>query len=127
MRVRCCKFTRGVVGVALLLLTLSMAGPVGAQTLNEEGKKELPNIITPNGDGVNDELKLESSQELVLMIFNRMGNEVFRVAAKQITWDGTNAYGRALPDGIYYYTLSDPAGEFAVNRGFLYISRSTMK
>ena len=115
-------------GGLLFLLLISMVPLLlRAQILNEEGKKEVPNIFTPNGDGINDLLKLESAQELDFTVYNRLGNVVYRYASKTIEWDGTNAYGDALPDGIYYFTLVDPAGEYAVNRGFFYISRASVK
>ena len=61
------------------------------------------NVITPNGDGVNDYLVFPNIQkypENVVRIFNRWGVEVAYFPTYRNTWD---AYG--LPDGVYYYVI----------------------
>lgn len=65
----------------------------------------MPNIITPNGDGQNDQLKIEGlvNKEWALTIYNRWGKEVYRSPAYAQDW---NAAG--LPGGTYYYRLWQP-------------------
>lgn len=71
---------------------------------------QLVSIITPNGDGDNDELVfkgLEVFPENRLTIYNRWGNIVFKRSRYQesdILWDGTNG-GEELPADTYYYVL----------------------
>lgn len=62
----------------------------------------LPNIITPNHDGLNDIFPVRSLGPDLwdIVIFNRWGREVYQAAPYQDTW---NAEG--LPDGLYYYWL----------------------
>ena len=63
----------------------------------------IPNIITPNGDGINDLFQvtnLEYYQNSVLMVFNRWGKKVHEDPCYLNTWDGEN-----LADGTYYYIL----------------------
>src|SRR5690606_4960324 len=64
----------------------------------------IPNVFTPNGDGVNDEfqirnLPLEGGK---MIITNRWGKIVYRNEAynEEKYWDGGG-----LSDGIYYYKL----------------------
>ncbi|RYZ16579.1 MAG: T9SS type B sorting domain-containing protein, partial [Sphingobacteriales bacterium] len=66
----------------------------------------VPNIITPNGDGVNDVFVAKvSNLPLHLQIFNRWGNLLFETDNYQHNWGGSD-----LPHGVYYYHLSTPDG-----------------
>lgn len=68
------------------------------------GNIKVPNVITPNGDGKNDVLKvdgIELYKENTIAIFNRWGNEVFRSqGGYQNNWDGNG-----LSEGTYFYVL----------------------
>lgn len=72
----------------------------------------VPNVITPNGDGVNDLWNIADLLEVFpdneVVIVNRWGDEVFRTKNYGITndkkWDGTYK-GEKLPDGTYYYVI----------------------
>jgi gliding motility-associated-like protein len=50
----------------------------------------VPNAFSPNGDGVNDVVKIEGKGiiELTFRIFNRWGEMVFETRDKNIGWDG---------------------------------------
>ncbi len=50
----------------------------------------VPNAFSPNGDGVNDVVKIEGRGivELVFRIYNRWGEKVFETRDKNIGWDG---------------------------------------
>jgi gliding motility-associated-like protein len=66
----------------------------------------VPNIITPNGDGQNDRLIIGglATKDWALVIYNRWGQEVYRSLAYAQDWSAA-----ALPGGIYYYRLWQPA------------------
>ncbi|MFI5218313.1 MAG: gliding motility-associated C-terminal domain-containing protein [Bacteroidia bacterium] len=68
---------------------------------------ELPNIITPDGSGDNDELvpfPYRNVQDIDLTIFNRWGQIVFSTTDPDINWNGrVNNSGKDCPDGVYYY------------------------
>lgn len=68
----------------------------------------VPNVITPNGDGVNDVWRITELQEVFLdnelVIVNRWGDEIFREKNYQNRFDGTYK-GNKLPDGTYYYLI----------------------
>ena len=69
---------------------------------------ELPNVFTPNGDGLNDYftplLPFKYVRDIDLKIFNRWGSEVFRTTNPMINWDGKNEQTKTIcSDGVYYY------------------------
>lgn len=66
----------------------------------------IPNVFSPNGDGINDEFLVEKfrPEEFLLTIFDRWGNEVFSNQDGTDAWDG-NYRGGASPEGTYFYTL----------------------
>jgi gliding motility-associated-like protein len=72
----------------------------------------VPNVITPNGDGVNDLWNIADLTEVFsdneVVIVNRWGDEVFRQkgygTSQAKKWDGTYK-GEKLPDGTYYYII----------------------
>ncbi|MBH1960018.1 MAG: gliding motility-associated C-terminal domain-containing protein [Flavobacteriia bacterium] len=68
----------------------------------------LVNVITPNGDGLNDVLDysdLRIKQDVSIKIFDRYGNLVFTSKDNQFIWDGKLS-GRALPTANYWYVLN---------------------
>ncbi len=64
---------------------------------------EVPNVVTPNGDGRNDVLDLRR-RGLKLEIYNRWGKPVL------LTDDYPNTWGPGVPIGTYYYLLTAPNG-----------------
>ena len=83
----------------------------------------VPNIFTPNNDGVNDTFKikgLESYPNSQLIVFNRWGNEVYRSTNYLNNWDGGN-----LAEGTYYYILNrrEHTGEITPLKGWVFIKR----
>jgi gliding motility-associated-like protein len=75
---------------------------------------DIPNVFTPNGDGINDVLVPFYSKNnnpkanvdhIDMVIFNRWGNIVFETNDPMINWDGKNQKNnRDCPEGVYYYT-----------------------
>ena len=66
----------------------------------------IPNSFTPNGDGVNDELKVYGNQIdfMEFYVVNRWGQTVFESNDPDIGWNGT-FLNEALPPDVYGYTL----------------------
>ncbi len=65
-------------------------------------------IITPNGDGLNDNLYIDNIERYpdnLLIVFNRWGGEVYRKKNYKNDWNGT-IDGVSLPTGVYFYVLS---------------------
>ena len=69
---------------------------------------KLLNVITPNGDGLNDVLDysdLRVKKEVKILIFDRFGKKIFsNKNSTSYIWDGTEN-GRPLPSGSYWYVL----------------------
>jgi gliding motility-associated-like protein len=84
---------------------------------------DVPNVITPNGDGVNDVLVFfdEIFSEFSVTIFNRWGNKVYTVKNQKgvFVWDGTDGNQNFLEDGVYFYTLDGTFldGKFFAKKG----------
>jgi len=67
----------------------------------------VPSAFTPNGDGVNDILKVRGGplKTMDWRIFNEWGNEVFHSTAQDDGWDGTYK-GKIQPQARYVFILT---------------------
>jgi gliding motility-associated-like protein len=61
----------------------------------------FPNIITPNGDNINDEVdfSIYEFSKMQLDVYSRWGNKVFESSDPSIAWKPNDV------DGTYFYTL----------------------
>lgn len=70
---------------------------------------ETFNIFTPNSDDKNDYfyIKTKNVKSYNVFIFNRWGEEVFRLNEKNEFWNGKNQKGNIdLPEGTYFYIVT---------------------
>jgi gliding motility-associated-like protein len=67
----------------------------------------IPNVFSPNGDGINDEFFIINTgmTSLNCEIFNRWGQLLFTITAPHQSWDGKTPNGQKAPDGTYMYLL----------------------
>ncbi|MFN8776366.1 MAG: gliding motility-associated C-terminal domain-containing protein [Flavobacteriales bacterium] len=69
----------------------------------------LPNIFTPNGDGLNDQFvpfEHRHVRDIDLKVFNRWGTLVFETNDPDINWGGVSSEtGQMVADGPYYYVV----------------------
>lgn len=67
----------------------------------------IPNIITPNGDGVNDffELTLTGYEDFSCAIFNRWGETVYKTDQPSMFWDGSALGKGKASDGVYFVVI----------------------
>jgi gliding motility-associated-like protein len=67
----------------------------------------ISNVITPNGDGINDYFELPNSGiiDYRISIFNRWGITVFESTEAKSVWDGRDASGNIVTPGTYFYLL----------------------
>jgi len=73
----------------------------------EKKKFSYMNVITPNGDGINDLWKIDDIkqyQPCKLAIYNRWGDELYSNNNYNNDWNGTYK-GKSLPEGTYYFVL----------------------
>ncbi len=98
--------------------------PVSILNIYDFENFDFPNVITPNGDGVNDSLDIngyyKTCQEYKLMIYNRWGQVVYEQTIGTPSFSGKEKNDADLVDGIYFYTLS--YGEQR-KTGFIHILR----
>lgn len=71
----------------------------------------IPNIFSPNGDGVNDQFFIINSgiNSLTCYIYNRWGELLYTINAPNQAWDGRTPNGGNAPDGTYFYILQAQA------------------
>ena len=85
---------------------------------------DFPNVLTPNGDGNNDELDIEamfkSCQEYQLKLFNRWGNLVYAGKRFDTPFNGKDVNGTILQDGVYFYLLEV---DQQAKSGFIHVIR----
>jgi gliding motility-associated-like protein len=69
----------------------------------------IPNAITPNADGNNDEWIIENIAlfpNALIQIYNRWGQQIYQGGAFSKKWDGKTDKGSPLPAGSYIYTIN---------------------
>lgn len=73
-----------------------------------ESRLEMPNAFTPNGDGINDVLRVKEGYKSIVTfkasVFDRWGKKLYEWNDPAGGWDGTSG-GRDVPDGAYYLNL----------------------
>ncbi|GAB4449637.1 MAG: hypothetical protein OHK0036_06910 [Bacteroidia bacterium] len=82
---------------------------------NECNTYSVPNIFTPNGDGINDTWGINFKyphlvENFYLVILDRWGVKMFVSDQSNARWDGRTISGEPVPTGTYYYTA-----EFKIN------------
>lgn len=84
----------------------------------------IPNLFTPNGDGLNDLFVIRGLQQYdqrELIIINRWGNQVYSNKNYNNDWDGGS-----LSEGTYYYILTvRKQGATSTFKGAIAIVRQT--
>lgn len=90
---------------------------VTEEFLNEREYKyfsiEMPNIFSPNGDGVNENFnavldQLNDPLVTYFVISDRMGKVVYiynKDTSAEAIWDGRYPSGETLPIGVYFYKM----------------------
>lgn len=70
--------------------------------------ERIPNLLTPNADGINDLWWIEFSpgvENVRWGIVDRWGRAIFEANDPAIRWDGSFK-GQVLPEGVYFWWLS---------------------
>lgn len=90
---------------------------------------EVPNVFTPNNDGINDCFKLKNVTHIPngfdVYIYNRWGSKIFGSDNPGFNWDGTSSDGDRASDGVYFYLISyhDNCGEIYIRSGYVTLIR----
>lgn len=80
----------------------------------------VPNAFSPNGDGANDEFRVEyrSIKEFHCWVYNRWGKLVYEWTDPAKGWDGT-INGQPAPEGAYYYVIRALGTDADKNAGYV--------
>jgi len=85
-------------------------------------KIEMPNIFTPNNDGINDFYLtyIENIMEFEAIIYNRWGQEIYRWQNGNEGWNGYLNGNEKASEGTYYYLVTAIGlnGEYFKLEGF---------
>ncbi|MCX7651154.1 MAG: gliding motility-associated C-terminal domain-containing protein [Flavobacteriales bacterium] len=83
----------------------------------------IPNVFTPNGDGINDEFKIVATGVKLFRctIFNRWGNEIFSWDDVNEGWNGKSVFGGRAPSGVYVFVaeITNLSGDIQSLRGHI--------
>jgi len=76
--------------------------------LNKEAS--IPNVFTPNEDGMNDyfyigEWNNECTTNFFMEIYDRWGIKMFETKSSNVFWDGKTTAGVNVVEGVYYYII----------------------
>lgn len=84
---------------------------------NDIATIDFPTVITPNSDGMNDELFIENLNfPYSFKVYNRWGETVYSISNRSsIQWNGRSD-GQQLSEGVYYYVFS---GKLVNRSGFV--------
>lgn len=94
---------------------------IDACSLSETGNAyEIPNVFTPNGDGLNDMFVikgLENDDEV--QVYDRWGIPLSQFNGEKVGWDGYTTAGIKCSNGVYYYVVQKTNGE--IIKGFIHL------
>jgi gliding motility-associated-like protein len=99
-------------GVYTVTLVASNGSCFGLDTaviiVNDATSIVIPNIFSPNGDGINDVFYIATTgmSSLHVDIFNRWGQLVYTLGSINQSWDGKLNNGNQATEGTYYFILS---------------------
>lgn len=85
-----------------------------------ESYLHVPQVFTPNGDGMNDEFRVDyqSIAEFDCRVYNRWGKLVYEWTDPAKGWDGT-INGRPAPEGAYYYVIRAKGTDADKDAGYI--------
>jgi gliding motility-associated-like protein len=88
---------------------------------------ELPNVFTPNNDGINDFLIIntEGLTEFSLVVLDQRNKIIYTSQDTTISWDGLSFSGETVPSGnyVYFITARDSTGNLVTKHSVLRIER----
>lgn len=83
----------------------------------------IPNVFTPNGDGINDTYHIDNlcfGNNFLFSVFNRWGEKIFETGEKNFHWDGSTFNKKNAVSGVYFYILLSGDHEY---HGFITLIR----
>jgi gliding motility-associated-like protein len=96
------------------------------QKFDVKEKLYIPNVFTPNGDGVNDFFTIVTNGKTAyhFQIFTSSGQLVFEQTSRTLSWDGITSSGGKALTGTYFYILEPgPSNSKKPYSGFFMLLR----
>jgi gliding motility-associated-like protein len=90
---------------------------------------DLPNVLTVNGDNLNDGWSLlnpaDIFTEFECIIVNRWGNIIYEFKDQYDMWNGNDRNGNPVSAGVYFYNIKSTTldGEELTKQGFIQLYR----
>jgi len=85
----------------------------------------IANVITPNGDRINDEFVVNAVNvdEFSITITNQLGKTIFKSNDQNFIWDGTDLSGNSVKKAVYNYYIMAKGDDGAILKipGQLYV------
>jgi gliding motility-associated-like protein len=122
--------------LAVCMDTILRTVEVDTSFINPES---IPNVFTPNNDGMNDfftikeiETNVKSIKSFQITILSRWGNKVYKFSGNPKEWEGWNGKingdGKYADEGVYFYVIEAVGWDGrrykgGVYKGFLHLYR----
>jgi gliding motility-associated-like protein len=99
---------------------------VNSSGLCNTSQINIPNVFTPNNDGINDlfEITYSNIENINITVYNRWGSQVF-FGYDNFNWDGTNEL-QLCSTGVYFYIINYTnveTKEFEQKQGYIHLLR----
>ncbi len=111
---------------AMEINSLNFNNDVYALTIEDQTTIYVPQIFSPNGDGLNDILYVYGNrvESMTFIVYNRWGEKVFESSDNSIGWDG-QFRGSGAQAGVYVYYLEAKIdeGETVTQKGDITLVR----
>ncbi|MDW3650722.1 MAG: PKD domain-containing protein [Bacteroidia bacterium] len=78
----------------------------------------IPNVFSPNGDGINDNFRItyDGREVFTIKVYDRWGRLMFEDENSPINgWNGKASNGQDASDGVYYYSINIGSKTFTGN------------
>lgn len=86
---------------------------------------DVPNVFTPNDDGINDDfvVRILNYSSYSIIIYDRWGKKVYNSTDPTKYWNGRiNGSQYLVPDGVYYYIIKATCGDNNyLKKGFVHV------
>jgi len=115
----------GSFDVSLEMIDTSGLSYFVSKTILVDDQVEVPNVFSPDDDGINDIFIVKSggTTRLSLQIYTRNGDLIHEKIGRVVYWDGRLASGNYAKPGVYYYVVASKGSSTVLRKGFFHLFR----
>ncbi|MFP4619764.1 MAG: gliding motility-associated C-terminal domain-containing protein [Bacteroidales bacterium] len=115
----------GTYDIGLEITDTSNLVHYASKTIRVENSIEVPNVFSPDEDGINDVFVVKSSgdRRIKLEIYTRNGELIYEKTGTVVYWDGKLASGNYANQGVYYYVVKTLDQSETIKKGFFHLFR----